>query len=565
MKEWPKILGTGLVSAAILSLQILNAGAATTLPATKAPLATARTTAAVATAAAVTAQAGSGTVKSVILLIPDGMSVSATTLSRFYKDSTGKTPLALDPLASGLVRTQWAAGMITDSAPAGTAFATGNKTDDGMIGVLPKVQGSAPVATILEAARLAGKSTGLIATSEIMHATPADFAAHDTSRKSYDSIGEQMVYNGVDVLLGAGDSFFSDTVRKDREDLNGVLKAKGYDLVGNLAQMNASKSSKIWGSFSTTSMAYDMDRDPAKEPSLAEMTKKAIDILSKDPDGFFLMVEGSKVDWAAHANDTIGIVSDTLAFDAAVKVALDYGKASGNVAILSSTDHGNSGLSIGAASTNADYNKRPVSDFIDPLKKAKLTIEGTLVKFNTMLLPDRSNVAALAATWCGLTDLTAEETAALVAAPKVSDMGPLMVAMLAKRANLAYTTTGHTGEDVVLYSWSADGDRLTGVVDNTALAGYMAGKLGVDLKATSKKLFVDAVKAFTAKGAKAEVMLDKDGGNHLLVVTKGNNTLYVPVNKNEAVINDKPVVLPGVAVYSADVFYVSQEAIDLIP
>jgi alkaline phosphatase len=346
--------------------------------------------------------------------------------------------------------------------------------------------------------------------------------------------------------------------------MNAVLKGKGYDIVTTPAQMLASKSSKIWGSFSKVNLAYDMDRDPSKEPSLSEMTRKAIEILSKNPNGFFLMVEGSKIDWAAHANDTIGIITDTLAFDAAVKVALDYAKQSGEVSVLASTDHGNSGLSIGSSTTNADYNKRPVSDFIDPLKKAKRTIEGTMGKFATMLLPDRSNVDNLAGTWYGLTDLTADEKTALAGAAKVADMGPMMVAMLAKRANLAYTTTGHTGEDVVLYSWSPDGDRLTGTVDNSDMAKYMAKKLGLDLAATTKRLFSDAVKAFTAKGADARLILDKNNGNHLLVVTKGTQTLYLPVNKNEAFIDDRMVSLPGVSVLSGDVFYVSQDAISLI-
>ena len=548
MKDWIKITATGAVAAAVLAAQILTAAAATVVPATP----------------AVPAAPAQKKVKSVIMMVPDGMSVSATTLARFYKDPTGKTPLALDEMATGLVRTQWAGGMITDSAPAGTAFSTGNKTDDGVIGCLTKAQGYQPVATVLEAAELAGKSTGLIATSEIMHATPADFASHDPSRKSYDNLGEQLAYNGVDVILGAGDSFFSAETRLDREDMNLVLKDKGYDVVTTLGGLRASKASRLWGSFSTTSLAYEMDRDTSKEPSLAEMTAKAIEVLSKDPDGFFLMVEGSKVDWAAHANDTIGIISDTLAFDAAVKVALNYAKTSGEVAVLASTDHGNSGLSIGAASTNADYNKRPISDFITPLKKARLTIEGTLKKFDTMLTPDRANLSNLCATWYGLDDLTAEELASLNACAKTADMGPLMVAMLAKRANLAYTTTGHTGEDVVLYSWSPDGDRLTGVVENNALGTYMARKLGVDLSKATSRLFVDGVKAFTAKGAKAEIIRNDETGNHLLQVVKGGQTLLIPVNKNEAWLGDELKTMPGVAVLSNGVFYVSQDAIGLI-
>lgn len=152
---------------------------------------------------------GMGFAQNVIMLIPDGMSVAGTTLARFYKGG----PLALDEIACGLVSTWSSDGTIADSAPAGSAFSTGWASQTGNVGSLgklyllpdvevPEADDFRPVATVLEAARLSGRSTGIISTSEFMHATPADFSAHDPSRSNYDNLTEQIVYNRLTVILG---------------------------------------------------------------------------------------------------------------------------------------------------------------------------------------------------------------------------------------------------------------------------------------------------------------------------------------------------------------------------
>ena len=299
-------------------------------------------------------------VKNVIVLVGDGMGVAHTTLTRWYKGS----PLAMDEMVSGAIKTYCANSMITDSAPAVTAFATGYKSDSKFVSVLPSVidvpatvevqeaDKFRPVVSVLEAARLIGKSTGIIATSNIQHATPAGYSSHTPNRSDYNDIAEQQVYQNIDVVLGGGKQYLLPAadggVRGDGENLVNTLKAMGYDFVENTAQMQQSTSKKIWGLFAADAMAYDFDRDPAKEPSLAEMTTKAINTLSKNPNGFFLFVEGSKIDWAAHANDPIGVISDTLAFDASVKVALDYAKTHPGTLVLAFTDHGNGGASTGS-------------------------------------------------------------------------------------------------------------------------------------------------------------------------------------------------------------------------
>ncbi len=501
------------------------------------------------------------TIKNVIILIPDGMANDATALARWYKGSS----LTLDSMASGMVRTHSADAPIADSAPAGTAFATGHKSHTGYVGVLPDeatipgqqpiAAGDAkkPVASILEASKLAGKSTGIIATSEIMHATPADFTAHYPDRKNYDALSMQQAYNGVDVVLGGGGKFLEPAGRKDGQDLIAQIKDQGYDFVTTPEGLKNSISSKLWGSFSPEALAYDLDRDASKEPSLAEMTTKAIDVLSKNDKGFFLMVEGSKVDWAAHANDPTGIISDVLSFDDAVKVALDYAKQNQNTVVVAVTDHGNGGLTIGSSDTTSNYDKTPLASFIDPLKKAKLTGEGLEAKLNA----DRSNIKEVLSTYFGITDLTDEEVKTIKDA-KEGSMNYAVGPIISKRANIGWTTGGHTGGDVVLYTYAPNGDRPSGVIDNTDVNKYMTRVLGLDLDTVSKQLFVPAKAAFEAKGAKFTV------DTKVITVTKGSNKLELPVYKNIATLNGKNSTLNGVVVFNGVDYFVPQQAIDLI-
>ncbi|MGP0578405.1 alkaline phosphatase [Paenibacillus peoriae] len=500
-------------------------------------------------------------IKNVIILIPDGMANDATALARWYKGSS----LTLDSMASGMVRTHSADAPIADSAPAGTAFATGHKSHTGYVGVLPDeatmpgqqpiAAGDAkkPVASILEASKLAGKSTGIIATSEIMHATPADFTAHYPDRKNYDALSMQQAYNGVDVVLGGGGKFLEAAGRKDGQDLVAQIKDQGYDFVTTPEGLKKSTSSKLWGSFSPEALAYNLDRDASKEPSLAEMTSKAIDVLSKNDKGFFLMVEGSKVDWAAHANDPTGIISDVLSFDDAVKVAVDYAKQNQNTVVVAVTDHGNGGLTIGSSDTTSNYDKTPLASFIDPLKKAKLTGEGLEAKLNA----DRSNIKEVLSTYFGITDLTDEEVKTIKDA-KEGSMNYAVGPIISKRANIGWTTGGHTGGDVVLYTYAPNGDRPTGVIDNTDVNKYMTRVLGLDLDTVSKQLFVPAKAAFEAKGSKFTA------DTKVITVTKGSNKLELPVYKNIATLNGKNTTLNGVVVFNGVDYFVPQQAIDLI-
>lgn len=506
----------------------------------------------------------------VIMLVMDGSSDNVSTVSRWYKGEA----LALDSILTGGVRTYSAESAITDSAPAATALATGYKSNSGYVGVLPSkitmpgVEGDeanafTPVANVLEGAKLAGKATGLISTSEIQHATPAGFSAHAKSRSNYDDIAEQQVYQGIDVVLGGGFASLKDT-RKDGENLVDVIEDNGYEFIQTRAELLNTDSDKVWGAFAPSALAYDFDRPTTKpeQPTLAEMTSTAIDKLSKDEDGFFLMVEGSKIDWAAHANDTIGMISDFLSFDDAVAEALEFAQKDGNTLVIAMTDHGNSGITIGNVNTNSSYDKMDITQYINPLKEAKLTVEGAL----SFLKEDKSNLEEVAALY-GLKNLTAEERKALNESPNI---GNTLVKLLATRANIGYTTGGHTGEDVFLYSYGPK--AVTGLVDNTDLAKAMADFMEFDLADITSTLFNDATAALEDKGFTV-TLNDSNKNNPKLVAKKGNRQYVLDENKNTVtrtttLKNNRVIKVTkefnSVHFYNDETFYVSEAVLNYI-
>ncbi|MBE6063827.1 alkaline phosphatase [Clostridium cochlearium] len=512
--------------------------------------------------------------KNVILLIPDGTGITHTTLARWYK---GGEPLAMDEIACGLIRTYSSDAVIADSAPAATAMATGYKSHTGFISVLPDVanmplvepikkgEERRPVASILEGAKLNGMATGIVATCELPHATPASFASHYPNRKAYDTLSEQIVYNDVDVLLTGGRDVLVPEKRADKEDMISILQNKGYDIVKNVEELRNTDATKVCGLFAPMALDYEFDRS-YEQPSLSTMTQKAIDILSNNKkDGFFLMVEGSKIDWASHANDPVGIISDALAFDDAVSVALNFAKKDKNTVVIVAPDHSNGGMSIGDSALDKTYDNQPLSTIIGPLKKAKLTGEGIGKKLNA----DRSNIKEVMLAYYGIDDLTTEEEQSIKTCDinKVIDtVGP----MISKRAHIGWTTKGHSGEEVGLYVYHPKGIRPTGVIQNTDVNKYMCEVLDINLQDVTDKLFLQAEKAFKEKGATISVD-SSDTENLVLVVTKDDTTIKFPQNKNIAIIGDEIIELPGVTVYTGTKenieiakWYLSNKAINLI-
>lgn len=518
-------------------------------------------------------------VRNVIFMMSDGTPNEAWALTRWVKGAR----LASDGILTGAVQTYGADSIITDSAPGGTAFATGRKGTDKGIAVAPwrvtiagvdanPAQAYAPLPTVLEGARLTGRATGLVATANIQHASPAAFSAHTHDRGRYNDIGEQQVYQDIDVVLAGGEQHLLPMadgrgVRQDNEDLVRVLQGKGYDFVRTRAQMHAASGTKLFGMFARDDMVYDLDRAQfaPDQPSLAEMTRKAIDVLSRSEKGqrhgFFLFVEGSKVDWAAHANDPAGVISDLAAYDEAVKVALDFARADGQTLIISTSDHGNGGLTIGRREATR-YATTDDDSLVTPLRRATLTGEGLA----RLMAQDKSEAHirdVLARHW-GVQDLSAQEVQAIQTAPPQTWLQYVLGPMLSSRAGVGWTTNGHTGGDPFLYSFGPG--QVSGLWENTALAHHMASVMGFDLPALQERLFVDAVPSLAALGLQAEVDRTQAANPVLRVRNSQGEEVRLPIHKNELLTAERTHELEGVVVWSDQTgkVYVPRQALTLI-
>lgn len=281
----------------------------------------------------------------VILFISDGTGVGAWTAARVSADALAVAQL---PVA-GLVDTREVSGRITDSGASATALATGIRTFNGAISVGPDSQ---PVTTVLERAAARGMATGLIATSSVTHATPAAFGAHVRSRDRQFEIARQLVGQGIDVLLGGGRRWFDRAVRPDSADLLGALRQRStvVESAAALQGLGLDSVATLVGLFAADGMPPAAERTP----TLAEMTAAALAVLDRDPDGFFLMVEGSQPDWRAHDNRPLAAVAaEVLDLDRAVAVAIEYCARHPETLIVVTADHETGGLSVVTDSTGA--------------------------------------------------------------------------------------------------------------------------------------------------------------------------------------------------------------------
>ncbi|MDY3867943.1 MAG: alkaline phosphatase [Pyramidobacter sp.] len=318
-------------------------------------------------AAASIAQAADA--KYVFLLIGDGMAMTQRSAAEIYqanRESAKGTPsvthLAMNSLpAQGMSTTYAADSYIPDSASAGTAIATGNKTRDGMIAM--DTTGAVPFKSIATLAHEKGMKVGIVSSVSIEHATPAVFYANEPSRKNYYEISLQIPRSNFDYFAGGG--FLKPNGKKgDQKSIYDVLKDSGYTVTTTKAAFDALKAGSDTKVVSVNpvldasqALPYDLDeKDAAQGISLADFTAKGIELLD-NPNGFFMMVEGGKIDWTCHANDALASIRDTLAFDDAVKVALDfYKKHPEETLVIVTADHETGGLTIGFAGTQYTTN-----------------------------------------------------------------------------------------------------------------------------------------------------------------------------------------------------------------
>lgn len=439
-----------------------------------------------------TSQAQAGDAKNVILFIGDGMGPTVLTATRLFKvGEEGNLEMMKLP-RSARIKTFSNDAQTTDSAPSMAAYTTGVKMNNEVIAMSSDTKAVAPgkdvngnktvnncssdngkpVPTILELAKAAGKSVGAVTTTELTHATPAATYAHICHRDAAYDIAAQAVpggagYNsalkdGVDVLMGGGANHWTPYSasnkggRNDNRDLTAEMKAQGYSYVTTQSELTKVTSGKVLGLFSSKShLDYELDR-VAKgaantQPSLSEMTAKAIDLLSKNSQGYFLMVEGGRIDHALHGTNAKRSLTDAVALDEAVKTALGKVDLS-NTLIVVTADHDHT-MTINGYSAKGN----PVLDLVkNGDGSTQNDVDGK--PFTTLVFgngPNRPDVRPV---------LTSDQ---------------VMANDYLQETGVKLTSETHGGGDVMLFADGAGSNRFKGTLDNTKVFGKLREALGL--------------------------------------------------------------------------------------
>jgi alkaline phosphatase len=408
--------------------------------------------------------------RNVIFMLGDGMGFAQVKAYRMYADDPSTElvePLPMEAYQVGSVSTDSirlnCSGDdcvrdphgFTDSASSATAYATGQDT---IVGHLSVTGSGENLPTVLERARTRGKSTGMVATSQVTHASPAAFGSHVLSRNDKHVIANQYFDRQwheapmVDVLLGGG---LGDMRRGDR-DLLPEFRAAGYEIALNRQELLKSSGDRLVGLFADEGLprAWSRGNDI---PSLAEMTETAVRTLNRNPEGFFLMVEGSQIDWGAHANSVVDVVGEMEDFIAAVRLVLDFAHKQGDTLVIITADHETGGMALGRDGIYR-WNAEPLRGIS----------HSTLWMMQEYLQGDEplSTIVARNVPF----ELSESEIRALDAAKrKESSAKAALAALFNQRTHTGWSTSGHTGIDVPLYVFGPGSENFGGVMQNEAV------------------------------------------------------------------------------------------------
>ncbi|WP_421132029.1 alkaline phosphatase [Alteromonas sp. A079] len=398
--------------------------------------------------------------KNIIMVVADGMGPAYTTAYRNFVDDPS-TPhienVVLDDILVGNASTYPAkvSGYVTDSAAAATALATGVKSYNGAIGVDVNKQ---PVQSVMHFAKSKGMRTGLAVTSQIVHATPASYIAHNESRKNYNAIAEDFFdvrVNGefvADVMLGGGTSYFA----RDDRNLVAEFVDAGYQHADSYESLaSVPTGSNVLGLFAPVALPWVLD--DSRKNRLEYMTKHAVKHLENE-NGYFLLVEASQVDWAGHANDIASAMTEMHDLALTMSFLRDYVDANPDTLVILTADHSTGGLTIGA---RGDYRWSP--EFLQNMNASAGVIALGMV--------NEDKPGDYVAKQLGLT-LTDEELATFDSVAKQDDATRLSAVktFLDNKTNTGWTTTGHTGVDVEVFAFGAGQSSFQGQIDNTDIA-----------------------------------------------------------------------------------------------
>ncbi|KAG2231205.1 hypothetical protein INT48_005926 [Thamnidium elegans] len=438
--------------------------------------------------------------KNVIMMISDGLGPASVSFARTYYQYTNKKPydyqMPLDTIHVGQSRTRSSSSLVTDSAAGATAFSCNIKTYNGAIGVDPR---RLPCGTVLESAKhMQGMLTGLVATSRITHATPASFSSHVEDRNDENNIASQQMGDNplgrsVDLMFGGGYCHFLPKsmggCRSDERNLfdEGQKKYNWTTMMYN--NKDAFDAIPIHSTvlpaislFSSDHMAYEIDRDSKVEPSLTEMSKKALDILFKATEetekGFFLMIEGSRIDMAAHSNDAATHVHEILEYQNTIELVKKYIDEHPDTIMISTSDHETGGLSLArqVAEGYPEYLWYP--DVLTNIKSSTINLAKKMLQSNSTRDFISNDILKQN---LGLTDPTEKEITHLLESNNSSQksLDKYLADMVSKRAH---------GVDVNLYAYGKGSEYLIGSHENTQIGEFITKALDLNLTEMTSRL-----------------------------------------------------------------------------
>jgi len=423
--------------------------------------------------------------KNIILMIGDGMGPSHFGAAWLYSNRVlGKELRMVEVMKSGrtaYVVNDTADAIVTESAAAATQIACGVRVPARAVGMGP--DGKTPCKTVLELAKDKGMATGLVTTSGITDATPGAFAAHVPHRSDEASVAAQELQLGVDILLGGRKQFFLPEAaggkRKDGRDLLEEARRAGYVVAGTASELQQTTSGKILGLFNMGNMAYEIDRGKTAEPSLADMTAKTLEVLARNPKGFFAMIEGGRIDHAAHRNDASATIRDTIAFDDAVGVALDFQRKHPDTLLIVTADHETGGMAIiGHSKDSKEYTGIDLA----AIQKATASFELILSELGKDPAPEKIREAVKRNLAIEIT----EDEAKVVADDTIRKLDPKnysyatlhsLAFVLRPYLRVGWASQTHTASPLFAFGSGPGSEELVGFRHNTELFRLMQSAL----------------------------------------------------------------------------------------
>ena len=390
------------------------------------------------------------TPKNIIFMIGDGMGPSYTSAYRYYNDNPATPSVettTFDELFVGMAQTRpnLKSGFITDSAAAASALATGHKVVSKALSVNSQAQ---PLKTLFEYAKEKNKYTGVVVTSPIYHATPAAFLVHHPLRYEYDLIADKLIQSPADVMFGGGTKHL--TARHQS-----ALKKQGYEIIYDYQQINNLTQPKVVGLFGEFGLPWAID-DP--EPHrLSLMTKKALELLSQHNEGFVLLIEGSQIDWAGHANDSTAAMREMEDFEKAIQTVQEFIRRHPDTLMVVTADHSTGGFTIGSNQTPKKYSWEP--RFLKNVQHSPQYIVKHLPEEKTAqksYLEKQLNMS-----------LNQQQWDVIQTAHQKKHLMSTLKHLIDEQSHTGWTTRGHTGEDVQVFAFGAGSETFVGHQDNT--------------------------------------------------------------------------------------------------